>query len=336
MSQNISQDVNVSETAVKVGSVRGCLTKIYKNAAMILVLIIAAVVLFSLARASIYKIRPYERGLHLRGGSFVGIDQPGWHFQIPFVDTVIGLNIVERPGVIDSLAAMTADDVTMDISLLYTYRVVDPVRYALEVTEPDQIVAGFVQGTLRDVVNTRKMDEVMHRRADFNQELMGALVKKQDRYGVEFILVQIQTASPPAEVVSAIKEKMVASQQQESAAAEAAKQRTLADSAFYATQKKAEGDAYQITTLAEADAQRIDLSAKAKADAVRMMLQELEGKGSLADAYIQVLIAQELSQNSKLIISSGGTMPVIDLRDATTAAQATPQTTPEGNPTATP
>lgn len=153
--------------------------------------------LFSLARAAVYKIRPYERGLHLRGGAFVGIDQPGWHFQIPFVDTVIGLNVVERPGLIDQLAAMTADDVTMDVSLLYTYRVVDPVRYALEETEPDQIVA------------------------------------------------------------------------------------------------------------------------------LRQTLAELDGKGPLTEQYLQVLIAQELRENSKWIISSSGTMPIIDLRDVSSQVQPT-------------
>jgi hypothetical protein len=41
----------------------------------------------------------------------------------------------------------------------------------------------------------------------------------------------------------------------------------------------------------------------------------LEGKGSLADEYIQVLIAQELRQNSKWIITSGEAMPVLDLRE---------------------
>ena len=82
--------------------------------------------------------------------------------QIPFVDTVIPVIVIERSGTIDQLSAMTADDVTMDVSLLYTYRVTDPVRYQLEVLDPENIVAGFVQGTLRDVVNTRMMDEVMH------------------------------------------------------------------------------------------------------------------------------------------------------------------------------
>jgi regulator of protease activity HflC (stomatin/prohibitin superfamily) len=325
MSQETGQAASNPPQAEKKSLGRGCLDGTIRYGWMVVLALIVAGALFSVARASIYKIRPYERGLHLRGGRFIGIDQPGWHAQIPFVDTVIGLNVVERPGVIDSLAAMTADDVTLDVSLLYTYRVADPVRYALEVSYPENIVAGFVQGTLRDVVNGHKMDEVMHDRVKINQEVMGTLQKRQDQYGVEFVLVQIQSASPPAEVLNAIKDRMVAVQLQEKASAEASQQRTLADSEFYTTQKQAEGEAYQITRLAEADAQRITLTSQAQRDALRQVLQELQGKGTLAEQYIQVLIAQELKENSKWIISSGGTMPIIDLREA-----ATPTAVPVG------
>ena len=318
MTQETPTDSNPAEAAIKNRYARGCLQTLTKNAAMIVLVLIVGAVFFSLARAAIYKIRPYERGLHLRGGSFVGIDQPGWHIQIPFVDTVIGLNVVERPGLIDQLAAMTADDVTMDVSLLYTYRVSDPVRYALEVTVPERIVAGFVEGTLRDVINTKDMDAVMHSRAEINQEVMKVLQDKEGQYGVEFILVQIQSASPPAEVVSAIKDRMVAAQLEEKATADASQQRTLADSQFYTAQKKTDGDAYQITKVAEAEAERIRLTSEAQKDAVAGILQELEGKGSLAEQYIQVLIAQELRDNSKWIISSGETMPIIDFRESPT------------------
>lgn len=283
---------------------RGCLDRLYKNALLILIVMFIGGFVFSIARSAIYKIRPYERGLHLRGGKFIDVDQPGWHMMIPYVDTVIGVTVIERSGMIEQLAAMTADDVTMDVSLLYTYRVTDPVRYQLEVLDPEAIVRGFVQGTLRDVVNTRHMDEVMHSRAEINLEVLEILESKQQQYGVEFVLVQIQSASPPAEVINAIKDRMVAVQLQEQAAAESDQKRTLADSEFYAAQKQADGEAYQTTTLAEAQAQ-----------ALRIILDELEAKGTLGEQYIQVLIAQELRQNSKWIISEGGTMPVIDLRD---------------------
>lgn len=326
MSQDTQPGHQTLGQAINNHVARGCLERLYKNASLILVVLIVGGAVFALARAAIYKIRPYERGLHLRGGRFMGIDEPGWHMQIPFVDTVIGLNVIERPGKIDKLAAMTADDVTMDISLIYTFRVVDPVRFALEVTEPGKIVYSFVEGTLRDVVNTRKMDEVMHSRAEINQEVMAALQQREDQYGVEFILVQIQSASPPAEVVNAIKDRMVAVQLQEQSIAEATQQRTLADSNFYETQKRADGEAYQITTLAEAEAERIKLTSIAQKEALKQILAELEGKGTLAEQYIQVLIAQELRQNSKWIISSGETVPMIDLREA--AGQSLPTAVP--------
>jgi len=44
------------------------------------------------------------------------------------------------------------------------------------------------------------------------------------------------------------------------------------------------------------------------------MLDELENRGALAEQYVQVLIAQELRENNKWIVSSGGeTVPVVEL-----------------------
>lgn len=313
MSQNPRINVAAVEEAVKDRVAQGCLDRLYKNALLIFIVLIVAGVLFSLARAAVYKIRPYERGLHLRGGRFLGVDEPGWHVQIPFVDTVIPVMVIERSGNVENLAVITADDVTMDVSLLFTYRVLDPVRYQLEVLDPDAIVGRFVQGTLRDVVNTHAMDEVLHNRAEINTEVSSILKAKEEQYGVEFILVQIQSASPPKEVVDAIKNRMVAVQLQQQAEAESTQQRTLADSQYYTAQKQAEGDAYQITRMAEA-----------QAAALRIILQELEGKGTLGEEYIQVLIAQELRDNSKWIISDGNTMPVIDFNTGAASTETAP------------
>jgi hypothetical protein len=77
---------------------------------------------------------------------------------------------------------------------------------------------------------------------------------------------------------------------------ETSQQRTLADSQFYTAQKQAEGDAYQVTKLRDA-----------QAEALQVILKELEGKGPLAEQYIQVLITKELNQSSKWIISDGPT-----------------------------
>ncbi|MBN1977473.1 MAG: SPFH domain-containing protein [Anaerolineae bacterium] len=281
------------------------LRRLYRLSVVIIAAFIVLSTVLFVGRAAVYKIHAYERGLHLRGGKFVRVEEPGWHAQIPLVDTVIIVEVSERLGYVENIPAMTSDDVTMNVSLQYTYRVINPERYALDVANPERIVFEFVQGKLRDVVNTKAMTAVMHSRAEMNREVMAALQEKEEQYGVRFITVQMQNASPPAEVVSAIKDRMVAVQRQEQAQAEAAQQKTLADAAFYAAQKEA-----------EAEALRISLEAEAQQMAVRTIMAELEGKGELAEKYLDYLIAQELKENSKWIISNGASMPIIDLTDS--------------------
>jgi len=288
------------------------LERLYKLAVVVLAAFITLSVLIFLGRAAVYKIRPYERGLHLRGGRFISVDVPGWHAQIPLVDTVIIVQVNERLGYVERIEAMTSDDVTMMVSLQYTYRVTDPERFALDVEDPERIVFEFVQGKLRDVVNTKSMAEVMHSRAAMNQEVTDALRKKEEQYGVQFITVQMQNASPPDEVMAAIRDRMVAVQRQEQAQAEAAQQQTLADADYYVAQRQADAEAYHIAKVTES-----------QQEAVRAIMAELEGKGSLAEMYMQYLIAQELKENSKWVISGEG-MPIVDLRDPVNLQESPP------------
>lgn len=285
-----------------------------KYAAPGLFALIIIIVLFALARAAVYKIRPWERGLHVRGGRFIGVDEPGWHIQIPFVDTVIGVVVSEQYGEIEELAAITSDEVTMDVSLLYTYRVTDPKQYRLEVLDPKAIIDRFVQATLRDVINTKQMSEVMNNRPIINQDVVTSLQSEEDRYGIEFITVRLQSASPPAEVVAAIKDRMVSIQRQDQSEAEAGQVRTLADGEFYSAQKEADAEAYQITTLAEAEALSLEITSQAELAAMENLLDELLVRGDLAEDYIQLLIARELGENSKWIISGNGEInPLLEI-----------------------
>ena len=164
------------------------------------------------------------------------------------------------------------------------------------------------------MINTKAMTAVMNQRATMNLEIMQELKEKEEQYGVEFMTVQIQSASPPAEVLAAIKDRMVAVQRQEQAEAEAAQQHTAADAKLYAAQKEAEAQAYQITTTAAAEAEQIQITTEAQQLAVRAILSELEGKGPLAEKYIEYMIATELKENSKWILGSGPATPLVDLR----------------------
>lgn len=292
---------------------RSLLDRLFRLSVVALTGLLLLGVLTTVARSAVYKIHEYERGLHLRGGRFISVQNPGWHVQLPLVDTVIVVTVNERLGYVERIPAMTSDNVTMNVSLQYTYRVINPEQYALQVSDPERIVFEFVQGKLRDVVNTKGMTDVMNERVLMNTEVMDALRSKEEQYGVKFVTVQMQNASPPDEVLSAIKDRMVAAQRQEQAEAESLQAQTLANAELYAAQKRAEAEAYQITTTAEAESKRIELTTTAKQLSVRSILEELNGKGALANKYLDYLIAQELKNNSKWILG-GESVPNIDIQ----------------------
>lgn len=311
--ENMSEETAVTAVPNTRQTIGSDLERLYKLSIVVLGALAVLLVALYVGRAAVYKIHEFERGLHLRGGRFLGVQTPGWHVQVPLVDTVTIVKVIERLGYVERIPAMTSDNVTMDVSLQFTYRVTNPERFALAVDDPERIVFEFVQGRLRDVINTKTMTGVMNQRTEMNLEIMQELKEKEDQYGVEFMTVQIQSASPPAEVLSAIKDRMVAAQRQEQAEAEAAQQRTVADAQFYAAQKEAEAAAYRISTTAAAEAEQIQLTTEAQQLAVRAILSELEGKGALAEKYIDYLIAVELKENSKWILGTGAE-PILELR----------------------
>lgn len=310
--QIISEEGIPESTIEEPNPERPLLDRLFRLSVVILTGLLLLGVITTVVRSSVYKIHEYERGLHLRGGRFVEMQKPGWHMQIPLVDTVIIVKVNERLGYVERIPAMTNDNVTMNVSLQYTYRVTDPEQFVLQVDDPERIVFEFVQGKLRDVVNTKGMADVMNDRVVMNREVMETLREKEEQYGVEFVTVQLQNASPPDEVLRAIKDRMVATQRQEQAQDEAAQAQILADAELYVSQTQADAEAYKITTTAQADAKRIELMTGAQQMSVRSILEELEGKGELANKYLDYLIAQELKENSKWIIG-GDSAPTINL-----------------------
>lgn len=273
----------------------------YRVAVIALAVIVVSATLLAISQAALYKIHAYERGLHLRGGRFLAVDEPGWHMQIPYVDTVIIVTVNERLGYVERIGAVTADNLQMVISLQYTYRVSDPRKFALDVDDPERILFELVQGKLRDLANQRTLADMMQNRAEFNEAMLAELRTREAQYGVQFVTVQIQSAEPPANVVTAIEDRMVAVQRQAQAEAEAAQQRVLADAEFYSAQKRADAEAYQMTQ-----------TATARQAAIRLLLGELSTHPEIADKYLDYLMTQELSANSKWVISQPGSTPIIN------------------------
>src|SRR6202049_1058838 len=97
------------------------------SALVVALIVLAAVVVLGLL-ASIRVVQQYEMGVHFRLGQVIGLRKPGLRPIIPVIDLLrrVSLRIVTMP--IQSQGIITRDNVSVDISAVAYFRVVDPVK----------------------------------------------------------------------------------------------------------------------------------------------------------------------------------------------------------------
>src|SRR5689334_14441467 len=91
------------------------------------IVVVALVVLFLLALA-VKVVKQYEQGVLFRLGRVIGTRGAGLTVIIPFVDVLsrVSLRIVTMP--IQSQGIITRDNVSVDVSAVAYFRVVDAVK----------------------------------------------------------------------------------------------------------------------------------------------------------------------------------------------------------------
>ncbi len=95
------------------------------------VLIVGIVVVFVLlfgAALSLRIVQQYEEGVLFRLGRVIGVRKPGLVAIVPIVDVLrrVSLRIVTMP--IESQGIITRDNVSVDVSAVAYYRVVDATK----------------------------------------------------------------------------------------------------------------------------------------------------------------------------------------------------------------
>ena len=82
---------------------------------------------------SVKVVTQYQRGVLFRLGKLVGVKEPGLALIIPVIDRLarVSLRIVTMP--IQSQGIITRDNVSVDISAVAYFRVVDPMKSVIAI-----------------------------------------------------------------------------------------------------------------------------------------------------------------------------------------------------------
>jgi regulator of protease activity HflC (stomatin/prohibitin superfamily) len=164
---------------------------------LIVALVIAAVLILILLALAVRIVWQYEQGVLFRLGRLRGSRTPGLRLIIPVIDVLhkVSLRIVTMP--IQSQGIITRDNVSVDVSAVAYYRVVDAVKSVLAIENVSAAINQIAQTTLRKVVGQHTLDQTLAETDTINLDIRKILDATTADWGVEVTLVELKDIQLP-------------------------------------------------------------------------------------------------------------------------------------------
>ncbi len=165
--------------------------------------VIVAIVLVILL-TSIRIVKEYERAVIFRLGRVVGAKGPGIFFLWPIIDTMVKVNLRLITVEIQPQDVITKDNVTIKISAVVYFKVVDPVKSVIQVNNYFYAIEQLAQTTLRSVCGQMELDKLLSEREHVNAQIQSILDKHSDSWGVKVTLVELKQIDLPQDMQRAM------------------------------------------------------------------------------------------------------------------------------------
>jgi regulator of protease activity HflC (stomatin/prohibitin superfamily) len=166
-------------------------------AVLLTVVVIIAALAFIVLLLSLRIVKQYEEGVLFRLGRVVGVRKPGLAFIIPAIDILrrVSLRIVTMP--IQSQGIITRDNVSVDVSAVAYYRVVDATKSVVAIENVAAAINQIAQTTLRKVVGQHTLDETLAETDRINVNIREILDVATEEWGVVVTLVELKDIQLP-------------------------------------------------------------------------------------------------------------------------------------------
>jgi regulator of protease activity HflC (stomatin/prohibitin superfamily) len=171
-------------------------------------LIAAAVVLIFVASvliSAIKIVKEYERGVIFRLGRVQGGPKgPGLFVLLPFIDTMVKIDLRTVTMDVPPQDVITRDNVPARVNAVVYFRVVDPNKSVIEVENHVLATSQISQTTLRSVLGQKDLDGLLTNRDEINDELQNIIDKQTDPWGIKVSVVEVKDVEIPQQMQRAM------------------------------------------------------------------------------------------------------------------------------------
>ncbi|MFH1470836.1 MAG: SPFH domain-containing protein, partial [Candidatus Micrarchaeota archaeon] len=155
------------------------------------------VVVLFLALAAIKVIYQYERGVLFTLGKFSGTLEPGLRFVIPLIQTFSVADMRTRVIVVPPQETITKDNVSVKVNAVLYFRIVDAPASLIKVTNFMYATSQLAQTTMRNVVGSITLDELLTQRDTTSQKIKDLVAQMTGSWGIKVEDVELRDVELP-------------------------------------------------------------------------------------------------------------------------------------------
>lgn len=269
-------------------------------------IIILGLILFALTTLARTAIVVPQKTVFIveRLGKYSGTLEAGFHILMPFVDRVAYKHSLKEMVIdVPPQTCITKDNIQVEVDGVLYMQVIDPVKASYGVSDYRFASIQLAQTTMRSEIGKIELDRTFEEREKINHEIVNAVDKASDPWGIKVTRYEVKNIVPPASIRDAMEKQMRAEREKRALIAESEgdKQAKInrAEGDKQEAIAKSEGEKMKRINEAEGRAQEIERVAMATAKGIREIATAINEKGGL-DAVNLRIAEQYLGEFGKL------------------------------------
>src|SRR5579863_6396203 len=170
-----------------------------------LTLVIPLLIVVIYLLSSIKILAEYERGVIFRLGRVLPQPKgPGVILVFAPIDRIVRISLRIEAMEVPPQDVVTRDNVTVKVNAVVYFRVVDPTKAVVEVSNFLYATSQVSQTTLRSVLGEVELDELLSQREKLNVRLQAVLDQHTGPWGIKVTMVEVKQVDLPDQMIRAI------------------------------------------------------------------------------------------------------------------------------------
>jgi regulator of protease activity HflC (stomatin/prohibitin superfamily) len=282
----------------------------------IIALVILALFLFILL-VKTARVVP-QRTVYIieRLGKYSATLEAGFHILVPFIDKVAYRHsLKEMVMEVPPQQCITKDNIAVEVDGILYMQVIDPVRASYGITNYAYASTQLAQTTMRSEIGKIVLDKTFEERDRINSEIVAALDKAAEPWGIKVTRHEIKNILPPASIKDAMEKQMRSEREKRAVIAESeGKMQAVINRAEGDKQEaiaRSEGEKMKRINEAEGRGQEIERIAMGTAKGIREIANAINEKGGseavnlrIAESYLAEFGKLAKTNNTMIIPSN--------------------------------